>query len=40
MVPVSRLFPPYGKLLGKLSKQKDLKIYETRVEGDFVQIEI
>ena len=34
------LFPPYGKLLGKLSKQKNLKIYETRVEGDYVQIEI
>ena len=34
------LFPPYGKLLGKLSKQKDLRIYETRINGDYLQIEI
>ena len=34
------LFPPYGKLVGKLSKKKDLPIYETRLEGDFVQVRI
>jgi len=34
------LFPPYGRLLGKLSKQKDLKIYETRINGGYLQIEI
>jgi nitrite reductase/ring-hydroxylating ferredoxin subunit len=32
------LFPPYGKLLGKLSKKKDLKTYETRVESGKVQV--
>lgn len=34
------LFPPYGKILGKLSKPKDLKIYQTRVEGDYLQVEL
>ena len=34
------LFPPYGKLLGKMSKKKDLPLYETRVEGDYVQVRI
>ena len=34
------LSPPYGKLLGKLSKKKDLPLYDTRVEGDFVQVKI
>ena len=24
---------PYGKLVGKMSKQKNLTIYETRVDG-------
>ena len=33
------LFPPYGKLLGKMSKKKDLHIYPTRIEGDFLQVE-
>ena len=32
------LFPPYGKLLGKLSRQKDLKIYDTRVKDDYLQV--
>ena len=32
------LFPPYGKLVGLLSKKKDLEIFETRVQGDFVQV--
>ncbi|MBT60191.1 MAG: hypothetical protein CMA63_01390 [Euryarchaeota archaeon] len=34
------LIPAYGKLLGKLSKPKDLKIFETRVEGDYIQIQL
>ena len=34
------LFPPYGKLVGKLSKRKDLKIYETRANNEFVEIRI
>ena len=32
------LFPPYGKLLGKMSRQKDLTIYETRVEDSQIQV--
>ncbi|MAR93814.1 MAG: hypothetical protein CMA45_01890 [Euryarchaeota archaeon] len=32
------LFPPYGKLVGKFSKQKDLKTYETRVSGENLQV--
>ena len=34
------LFPPYGKLVGKMSKQKDLKIYETRVKDGNIEIKI
>ena len=34
------LFPPYGKLVGKMSKKKDLPLYETRVEGDYLQVRI
>jgi len=34
------LFPPYGKLVGKLSKKKDLKIYKTRVNNGNVEIQI
>ena len=34
------IFPAYGKVVGKLSKKKDLPIYETRVKGDFVQVRI
>jgi len=34
------LFPPYGKLVGKLSRRKDLKIYETRTNDEFVEIKI
>ena len=32
------LFPAYGKLVGKFSKQKDLKTYDTRVIGEKVQV--
>ena len=34
------IFPAYGKILGKLSKPKDLKVYQTRVEGDFIQVQL
>ena len=34
------LFPPYGKLVGKMSKKKDLPIYETRVVGEYLQVRI
>ena len=34
------LFPPYGKLVGKLSRKKDLPIYETRIEGEYLQVKI
>ena len=34
------LFPLYGKLVGKLSKKKDLKIYETRIKDDNIEIKI
>jgi nitrite reductase/ring-hydroxylating ferredoxin subunit len=32
------LFPAYGKLVGKFSKQKNLKTYDTRVIGGKVQV--
>ena len=32
------LFPPYGKLDGKMSKQKNLTIYETRVQDSQIQV--
>ena len=32
------LFPPYGKLVGKMSRKKNLKIYQTRVVESKVQI--
>ena len=32
------LFPPFGKVVGKLSKQKDLKTYETRISGEDLQV--
>lgn len=32
------LFPPYGKLVGKMSKQKNLTIYETRVQDSQIQV--
>ena len=32
------LFRPYGKLVGKVSRKKDLKIYETRVKDNFLQV--
>ena len=34
------LLPSYGKLVGKFSRQKDLKTYETRVSGDDLQVYI
>ena len=34
------IFPAYGKVVGKLSKKKDLPIYETRVKDGFVQVRI
>ena len=34
------LLPAYGRLVGKLSKQKDLKIYETRVKDGNIEIKI
>ena len=34
------LLPSYGKLVGKFSKQKDLKTYETRVSGENLQVYI
>ena len=32
------LFPAYGKLVGKMSRQKNLKIYKTRVVDSKVQV--
>ena len=34
------LFPPYGKLVGKMSKKKNLKIYNTRVKDGNLQIKL
>lgn len=34
------LFPPYGKLVGKFSKKKDLKIYETRIKDGNLEVKI
>lgn len=34
------LFPPYGKLVGKMSRQKNLKIYPTRVKDGNIEINI
>ena len=34
------LFPPYGKLVGKMSIKKDLPIYETRIDGEYLQVKI
>ena len=34
------LFPPYGKLVGKMSRKKDLPIYETRIDGEYLQVKI
>lgn len=33
------LFPPFGKVVGKLSKQKDLQVYPTRVLESKIQIQ-
>lgn len=33
-------FPPYGRMVGKMSKQKDLPVYETKIEGDYLQVRI
>ena len=32
------LFPAYGKLVGKFSKQKDLKVYDARLQDENVEI--
>jgi len=32
------LFPPYGKLVGKFSKKKDLKTYQTRINSGMIQV--
>tara|TARA_Y100001935_G_C17217724_1_gene463544 strand:+ start:664 stop:1020 length:357 start_codon:yes stop_codon:yes gene_type:complete len=32
------LFPPYGRLVGSLVREKDLGIFETRVKDGFVQV--
>ncbi|MEC9201028.1 MAG: Rieske 2Fe-2S domain-containing protein [Candidatus Thermoplasmatota archaeon] len=32
------LFPPYGRLVGSLVKEKNLGIFETRVKDGFVQV--
>ena len=34
------IFPPYGKLVGKFSKQKDLEIYETRLKDGNIEVDI
>ena len=34
------IFPPYGKLVGKMSKKKDLKIYDTRVKNGNLEVRI
>ena len=32
------LFPPYGRLVGAMSKQKDLKIYEVQEHEGYIQV--
>lgn len=34
------LFPPYGKIVGKMSKKKDLKIYDTRTKDGNLEVRI
>ena len=34
------LFPPYGKLVGKFSRQKDLKIYEIKEEKGIIFVRL
>ena len=34
------MFPPYGKLVGKMSRQKNLKAYPTRVKDGNIEINI
>ena len=34
------IYPPYGKMVGKFSKQKDLKIYETRLNDGNIEVNI
>lgn len=34
------LFPPYGRLVGAMVKQKDLKIYNVREHEGFIQVEL
>ena len=33
------LFPPYGKLVGAMSKKKDLRIYGVREQDGYIQIQ-
>ena len=33
-------FPLYGKVVGKLSRQKDLRIYETRIHAGNIEVKI
>ena len=32
------LFPPYGKIVGKMSKQKDLTVYDTRINDSNIEV--
>jgi len=34
------LFPLYGKMVGKLSKPKDLKVYAVREQGGSIQVSL
>ena len=34
------LFPPYGKLVGKFSRQKDLRIYEVKEEEGIIFVRL
>ena len=34
------LFPPFGRVVGKLSRQKDLRIYPVREHDEYVQVEL
>lgn len=32
------LFPPYGRIVGKMSKQKDLTVYDTRIKDSNIEV--
>jgi nitrite reductase/ring-hydroxylating ferredoxin subunit len=34
------LFPPYGRLVGKFSKEKPLKVYEVREKDGFIEVNL